>query len=324
MSWPSPSLPAGPARVAIFALIVGAILIAFSGIFAKLSELGPSATAFHRFFIALPLLWAWMSAAERPAAPEPAGVSRDDRVHLILAGLFLGLDIAVWHWALKFGTVTNGTLLGNTAPVWVVIFSWLLFGRRFTPLFLLGLALSIAGTAILLGGSFTLSLEHVIGDGLGLVAGALYGAYLMALGHARRRSSTITVMAWTSLVSSVVLLPLALLSGEALLPETPRGWAVLLGLAIVVQVVGHGMIGWAMAHLATPFAAVTLLINPIATMYFAWLILAEPIGPPQFIGGAIVLTGIFLARRGSPEESADKASLRETTARAEAGTIGPQ
>ena len=93
MSWPSPSLPAGPARVAIVALVLGAIIIAFSGIFAKLSELGPSATAFHRFFIALPVLWAWMGASGHASA-EPTQLGRDDRVHLILAGLFLGLDIA--------------------------------------------------------------------------------------------------------------------------------------------------------------------------------------------------------------------------------------
>jgi drug/metabolite transporter (DMT)-like permease len=323
MSWPPPSLPAGPARVAIVALLLGAVIIAFSGIFAKLSELGPSATAFHRFFIALPILWLWLSVGTTPG-PKLAQMPRDDRRHLMLAGLFLGFDIAVWHWALKFGSVINGTLLGNTAPVWVVIFGWLLFGRRFTRLFLVGLALSIGGTAILVGGSFTFSPDHVIGDGLGLVAGALYAAYIMALGHARQRHSTITIMAWTSLICSAVLLPMALISGESLLPETWRGLAILLGLAILVQVIGHSIISWAMAHLAAPFASVTLLVNPIATMFLAWLILGETIGPPQYLGGAIVLAGIFLARLGSAEEIADKASLREPTARPEPGTMGPQ
>jgi drug/metabolite transporter (DMT)-like permease len=319
MSRPATWPPAGPARGAIVALILGAIIIAFSGIFAKLSELGPSATAFHRFFIALPFLWAWMSATAKPSNGATAALGRDDRLHLMLAGLFLGFDIAVWHWALKLGTVTNGTLLGNTAPVWVVIFGWLLLGQRFTPLFLVGLALAVMGTAILVGGSFTLSFEHVAGDALGLTAGALYAAYLIALGRARRRFNTVTVMAWTSLVCSVVLLPLALVSGESLLPETWRGWAVLLGLAVLVQIIGHSTIGWAMAHLTTAFAAVTLLVNPIATMVLAWLILREPIGVPQLLGGAIVLAGIVLARRGGPEETGNKASL---PARSDSGKTG--
>src|SRR5437588_4638252 len=61
-----------PALVALFA---GALAIGSSGIFVRLSETGPTATAFWRGAFALPLLavWAVLEPRARAAAPPPAG-----------------------------------------------------------------------------------------------------------------------------------------------------------------------------------------------------------------------------------------------------------
>ena len=58
-------------RIAILALFVGAVTIAFAPILVRLSELGPSATGFHRFLLAIPLYWA--IAATLPRSVAEAG-----------------------------------------------------------------------------------------------------------------------------------------------------------------------------------------------------------------------------------------------------------
>ena len=40
-----------------------------------------------------------------------------------------------------------------------------------------------------------------------------------------------------------------------------------------------------------------LLIQPVTAVIFAWILFAEAMGPGQFAGAAIVLTGIWLARQ---------------------------
>ena len=52
-------------RTALIALFAGALAIAFAPIFVRLSEVGPTATAFWRVALATPVLAAWM-VAERP------------------------------------------------------------------------------------------------------------------------------------------------------------------------------------------------------------------------------------------------------------------
>jgi drug/metabolite transporter (DMT)-like permease len=106
-------------------------------------------------------------------------------------------------------------------------------------------------------------------------------------------------MAWSTTITAIVLLPIALLSPQPFLPAGVNGWIVLLALALVAQVLGQGLIAFAFAHLPASLSSVSLLIQPVVAALAAWVLFAERVGPAQFVGGAVVLTGIWLARRGS-------------------------
>ena len=103
-------------------------------------------------------------------------------------------------------------------------------------------------------------------------------------------------MFWSTLACTVVLLPVTLATGEPLWPQSARGWAVLLGLALVSQVAGQGLIAWSMAHLPAAFSSVSLLVQPLTAALLAWVLLSEPFGPLQALGGAVVLAGIVICR----------------------------
>jgi len=97
----------------------------------------------------------------------------------------------------------------------------------------------------------------------------------------------------------VILLPVALASGEQFLPDSGSGWLKLAGLALVSHAAGQGLIAYAMATLPAAFSSVSLLFQPVMAAAFAWVLLGEPLGPLQVVGGLVVLAGIYLARRGS-------------------------
>lgn len=305
---------AGRPRGPLVILVVGAVAISFAGILVRLSEVGPAATGFYRFVFALPFLWLWTAVANRHFHRERR--PRDGRAFglITLGGLFLGLDLAVWNWAIHLSSVSNATLLGNAAPIWVAMAGWLFFRERFTWSFLAGLALAIAGIELLLGGSFSLSTNHAVGDILGVVAGALWGAYIMTIGRLRDRLPTATIMFWGSVIACPVLLAAALLLGEEMTPRSWAGWLDLLGLALICQVAGQSMVAWALAHLPSSFAAVALLVNPVSATILAWAMLGEPAGPQQIAGGIIVLTGILLARSRGPEPAPAPARVVNTAA----------
>ncbi|HSO41428.1 MAG TPA: DMT family transporter [Rhodospirillales bacterium] len=296
--------PAGaPERSALAALLAGAAGIAFAPIFVRLSELPPTATAFHRLFLALPALWLWKivedrraAAGNRTQAPPRRG---DNAMLLFAAGLFFAADLALWHWSIRFTSVANATLLANFAPIFVTIAGYLFFAERFSRQFLLGMALAIAGAGILMGQSLAFDAEHVLGDALGLTTAMFYASYILAVSRLRARLSTATIMAWSGLVTCAALLTLTLLLRETLLPVTPEGWCVLLGLAHLSHAGGQSLIAFALARLPAALSSVSLLLQPAIAAVLAWAILAEPLGPWQMTGALVILGGIYLARRGS-------------------------
>jgi drug/metabolite transporter (DMT)-like permease len=189
-------------------------------------------------------------------------------------------------------SVANSTLLANLAPIFVALAAWLLYRQRPRAKFVAGLAIAVTGMTLLIGGDFQLQGKELIGDALGVVTAMFYAGYQLTVTRLRARVATSTIMAWTGLVTAVILLPIALASGEQMLPVTAMGWVKLAGLALISQVAGQSLIAYAMAHLPSTFSSVGLLFQPVMATLFAWLLLGEAIGTLQLAGGIIVLIGI--------------------------------
>ena len=286
-------------RFALPFLLTGAVAIGFAPIFVRLSELGPTATAFHRLLLALPALWLWHALRARAGSEAKRPARRSDYAGLAVAGLFFAGDLACWHWSITFTSVANATLLANFAPVFVALASFVVFGERFSRMFIIGMAAALAGACVLMGRSFTLSPTNLLGDALGLVTAAFYAGYIVSVGRLRATFSTAAIMAWSGLVTCLVLYPVAVLSGENLVPSTLYGWAVLLGLALFSHAGGQSLIAYALAHLPAAFSSVSLLLQPAVAAVLAWVILGEALGPYQGLGAMMILAGIAIARRGS-------------------------
>lgn len=289
----------GYQRWAIPALLCGAAAIAFAPIFVRLSRVGPSATAFWRMALALPIMGLWFTCEKKRNLQRQNPETWEDYKALFLAGLFFACDLAVWHWSIKFTTVANATLLANFAPIFVTLGAWVLFHEHITPKFLAGMILALAGAAVLMGSSFQLSSRYVTGDLLGISTAVFYAGYLLSVNRLRSRFTTATIMFFSGISCAFMLLIVTLASEKAFFPEGAKGWYVLLGLALVSQTLGQGLIAYALAYLPAPFASVGLLFQPALAAMFAWILLQESMGMVQGAGGVIILAGILLARRGS-------------------------
>ena len=176
----------------------------------------------------------------------------------------------------------------------VTLAVWLWYRRRPSGAFLGGMAVALAGIVALLGGDFRLSGRELFGDFLGVVTAMFYGGYQLAVSRVRARASTASIMAWSGLVTACVLLPIAFLSDEQILPVTAAGWAKLVGLALISQAAGQSLIAYAMAHLPATFSSVALLLQPVVAALFAWALLGEALGPVAIAGGCVVLAGIAI------------------------------
>ena len=292
--------------LAFLALFFGGAAIAFSPIFVRLADVGPMQSAFWRVALAVPFLAVWavwavwnLRCQHAHSTLGGAPPIRMSRAPVLAAGAFFAGDLVFWHLSIVYTTVANASLLANFAPVFVALGGWLLFGQRVTRLFLVALAISLAGAALLMGPSFGAAGTRLTGDAFGVVTAVFYGAYMLAIWRSRGSGGTAAVMALSSAVSALLLFPLALAWDGPVLAQSARGWLILLGLAVIPQVAGQSLIAYAMAHLPASLSALSLLVQPVFAAMYAWLMLGEGMGALQIAGGVIVLAGIYLARRWS-------------------------
>ncbi|MCR6631521.1 MAG: DMT family transporter [Magnetospirillum sp.] len=150
---------------------------------------------------------------------------------------------------------------------------------------------------MLMGGSFNLSADRLAGDALSVLSGAFYGGYILAVGRSRAAMSAPALMLWSGLAASILLLLAALALGEVVVPSTPEGWAVVLGLAVVSQVGGQGLIAWGLAHVPAAFGSIVLLLQPAVASLAAWMLFSEALGVAEIAGSAVILLGIHIARK---------------------------
>ena len=275
------------------ALLGAALAMSISPTLVRLADVGPFASAFWRVALALPVLWLWMRQAEArdPAAP----CARFSRA-TVLAGLAFSGDLFFWHLSIKNTTVANATFFATTAPIWVIVFGWLLFRQRVGAAVLAGLALCIAGGGALVAQSFAFNPAHVIGDALGIATGIFFGLYFLAVQAARAGASAARVTFEMSLITAAILFGIAILAEPHVLPASLEGAVVLVALALISHTGGQGLLSIALGRLPAVFSSLVIFLEAIAAAGFAWAILGEAVTLVQALGGLFIVAGIWIAR----------------------------
>ena len=282
-AWPFAALLAGNAALALGPWLV------------RLADTGPVAAGFWRLVLPLPL-FAWLAFRERgetSAGPRTVWI-------LLAAGAFFAFDLASWHIGIGLTKLGNATLFGNSGSL--ILMAWGLVAMRRAPsraeVLALGAA-ALAGAAILLGRSLEISPRTLAGDLLCVLAGAFYVLYLLPAQAARERMGQWSVLALVCASGAPVLLAIALVLGEPVLPGA-AGWWPVIGLAVMSQVVGQGLLVYALGYFPPLVIGMALLTQPALAAITGWLAFGETLGWPDILGMALVAAALVIARAKKP------------------------
>lgn len=289
------------ASLAFLGLLAGGVAVGFSPILARLSDLAPLASGFYRLAFAVPAFWIILKLTGEKVQPL-ASIAPRDRLNLLIAGLAFAADIACWHIAVVSTTIAEATLFANTVPIIVTLVSVLFLRERLKPLFVIGLAIALAGVASLVlqrTDGAVMPSNRLLGNILAFGAAAFYAVFVLVVSGVRRRCSTGTVMIYTSAVSALALLPFALLTSPTMISGSLYGWSVLVALGLISHAGGQGLFTYALAHLPASFSSMMGLMQVAVASVVAWMLFAEPLTAMMLLSGAAILIGIGLCRRAT-------------------------
>jgi len=276
-------------RFAFPALLIGSSALAFGPWLVRLSGVGAVAAGFWRLALALPFLFV-IAAMTRQPVHWPG---RKLALVIGFAAFFFAADLAAWHMGIHLTKLGNATLFGNTSSL--IFALWGLWLARRPPSRTQAAALGLAalGAALLMGSSAELSLEHVKGDLLALLAGLLYTGYLIAVQQARRSLAPLPMLFLASLFGAAMLLPVSLLLGEQIIPSN---WTFVMILALSSQVIGQGLLVYAIGALSPLVVGLTLLTQPAISALVGWLAYGETLSPLDWIGAGAIAAALVLVR----------------------------
>lgn len=271
--------------------VAAAVLISFSAVFTRLADVSASTAAFFRPFYALPLIALLYALTLRADTRTPR-----ERLLTVLAGGLMGLSFTLWNYSIGFVGAGLATVLGNTQVLFVGLFAWLVFRERppLATLFAVPLVLGGVVLATGVGRPDAYGAEPLLGVLYGVGNALAYTAFLLifrriARGLARPSGPLLDATFGATIVG--LLLGLATDPGFDLRPAWPaHGW--LLALAIGSQTIAWWAILSVLPRLPALDTSVILLVQPVLTVVWGWLLFAERLSPLQWAGVASVLAGV--------------------------------
>ena len=237
------------------------------------------------------------------------GVGVGPRDFLVLAGLGLvgvTLNHVGYTLGLSLTTGSNASLVVATAPVWGLLLGVALGLERASWRGALGIGLAIAGVAIVVGGGLGSEGASVGGDLLVCLSAFSWGAYTVLSLRVLRRLDPLVVAGWTLLLGGLAALPLAFSGVPGLSePISSVRWASVGAASWMAAAYStllcssFAIAAWQVnvSRLGANKVLVYLYLLTIVGLLASVLLLGEALSAEKVVGAAVILLGVYLARR---------------------------
>jgi drug/metabolite transporter (DMT)-like permease len=278
----------------VLAGVLGALVIAFSAILVRLSEVSPSTAAFFRCAYALPVLavLAWLEGRRygRRALRE--------RLPLWLAGVMFAADLTLWHHSIEAVGAGLATVLGNIQVVLVGLLAWAVLGERPDNRSLTAIPVVFAGVILISGviGSGAYGDDPLLGVIFGVFTAITYALFILILRQGNTDDRRPAGPLFDATLSGAVF---SAIGGIAVgdIEWAPglesQAWLVLLALSS--QVLGWLLISVSLPRLPALLTSIVLMLQPVSTVFLGAVLLSEAPSAVQLLGVAVVIAGVAVA-----------------------------
>lgn len=279
-------------------MIVTAMLMGSSYPFAKdvLAVMSPLLYSASRYLVASLFLFAVMALMRRPMA-----LPQRDWVPMILLSLIgVSLFQACWGLAMARSAPSLGSIVMTTTTAFSAILAWF-GGRQLLVLGWAGIVIAFLGVVLVVNNSlsvFTISLGSLDGTLIWMLAAFAWALYVERCAPYNLRLGALRVMAWTTLIGSLILLPISLIFDS--LGEFARLDDRLLGYWLYTAIfpVGVAFLGLTagLDRLGVSRVMVYMYLIPVAGVGLSAAFFGDPLTAARVLGGLIVLLGVILTR----------------------------
>ncbi|MCC3144208.1 DMT family transporter [Halanaerobium sp. Z-7514] len=274
----------------IYILLAGGVFfLSLSGILVKIASSPPMITAFYRMFFTVLLLTPYFLKNHR----QKAAYFLDYRP--LLVGFLLAVHFILWITSIEYTDISNSVIFVALQPLFTIALEYLFAKEDLRPGALIGIVMAFIGSSIISIGDFYQLGDKLFGNFLALSA-AFFAASYLFIGRGVRKKLDYFPYLYILYTYAAIFLGIGAYIFE--IPFFGHGinnYLILLALAVGPTLIGHSILNYSVRYLPTSIVSLSILGEPVLTTFMAWLLLNEQVLLTTLIGGAFILSGIYLA-----------------------------
>ncbi len=287
------------------ALLISIVSVSFAAIFIVSIDAPPLSIAFYRLLFTTMLILPFV-LLHKKTRDELKTLPRWALYTMVGIGIILAAHFALWITSLELTSVASSVILVTAHPVLVGPVSHYFFKEKLSWINTIGITLSIIGVVVLVLGNYglgALTIDSLEGNILAILGGAAAGIYILGGRKMRKTVSVASYAFVVYVVGTVALLGICLAFQSPLLNLSLRDYEIIFLMAIVAGIFGHTLYNWSLKHVRASLASVVLLGEPLGSTLLAFALpwIQQIPSNYTFVGGGIILLGIYLTSRPSAE-----------------------
>jgi drug/metabolite transporter (DMT)-like permease len=275
-------------------VVAASVIYGFAGIFfLYVKDMSAGPVVFYQILFGFLALAVYMGATGKLSDMKLRG----KRKALLLLGAWQAGVMLSYYTAVSFTNVSLSVLLLYTAPLYVLLIAPIFLKEKPSGKSLAALIISLAGVVTVIGPkNLVLSQAgfesgYLFGVLMGLFAGFFYACIIVTSRYLRDEYSGLEQLIFSTVVTLVLLFPFVFQASAASLIEN---LPVLLFLGVMITSVGSILYFTGLVHVRAHNASIISLLEPVSAIFFAYLILKDPVSAETLLGCILILSSSLL------------------------------
>jgi drug/metabolite transporter (DMT)-like permease len=276
-------------------LALAVLAVSSSAILIRLAEAPALAVSFYRCAMAAAVL---LPIALLRHGAEVRSLGRREWVVAMASAAALAAHFALWVPSLSYTSVAASTVLVTSSPVWVALLGRMTIGERVSRVGGAGIALSLAGAAVISWGDVGVSARAALGDALALAGAIAAAAYVLAGRDLRQRMTLLTYAGIVYTGAAALLGAAMLVTSTPFTGYPPDVWGLFVLMTLGPQLLGHTVFNYLLADVEASVVAISVTAEPVGASLLALAVFWEVPSVSAVAGGVLILGGIYVTVAG--------------------------